>query len=40
MIRAKIEYAESAWSPPSKNHVKKIKRIKKMATKMVPELEE
>ena len=40
MIRPKMEYAETVWSPYKKKHVKKLERIQRMATKMVPELEE
>ncbi len=34
----KLEYAEVVWSPHKKKHIKKLERIQKMATKMVPEL--
>ena len=40
MIRAKLEYAETVWSPQMKKHVKKLERIQRTATKMVPELED
>jgi len=40
MIRPKLEYAEIVWSPHKKKHVKKLERIQRIATKMVPELEE
>ena len=40
MIRPKMEYAAIVWSPYKKKHVKKLERIQRMATKMVPELEE
>ena len=39
MIRSKLEYAEVIWSPKKKKHALKLKRIQKIATKMVPELE-
>lgn len=38
MIRPKLEYAEVVWSP-HKKHIKKLERIQRMASKMVPELE-
>ena len=40
MIRPKLEYAETVWSPHMKKHVKKLERIQRTATKMVPELED
>ena len=40
MIRPKLEYAEVIWSPYKKKHVLKLERIQKIATKMVPELED
>lgn len=39
MIRPKLEYAEVVWSPHKKKHIKKLERIQRMASKMVPELE-
>ena len=39
MIRPKLEYAEVIWSPHKKKHVLKLGRIQRIATKMVPELE-
>ena len=40
MIRPKPEYAEVIWSPHKKKHVSKLERIQRIATKMVPELED
>ena len=40
MIRSKLEYAEVIWSPHKKKHVLKLETIQRIATKMVPELEE
>ena len=40
MIRPKLEYVEVIWSPHKKKHVLKLKRIQRIATKMVPKLEE
>ena len=40
MIRPKLEYAEVIWSPHKKKHVLKLERIQRIATKMVPELED
>ena len=39
-IRPKLEYAEIIWSPHKKKHVLKLERILRIATKMVPELED
>ncbi|XP_050692945.1 uncharacterized protein LOC126983856 [Eriocheir sinensis] len=39
MIRPKLEYMETLWSPHMKKHIVKLERIQRMATKMVPELE-
>ena len=38
MIRPKLEYAGVVWSPHKKKHIKKLERIQRIATKMVPEL--
>ena len=35
-----MEYAAIIWSLHKKKHIKKLERIQRMATKMVPELEE
>ncbi len=40
MIRPKLEYDEMVWSPYKKKHVKKLERIQRIATKMVPELKD
>ena len=40
MIRPKLEYAAVVWSPYKKKHVRKLERIQRIATKMVPELRE
>ena len=40
MIRPKLEYAEVIWSPLKKKHVLKLEKIQRIATKMVPELED
>ena len=40
MIRPKLEYAEVIWFPHKKKHVLKLERIQKIATKIVPELED
>jgi len=40
LIRPRLEYAGVVWSPHKKKHVKKIERLQRMATKMVPELAE
>ena len=38
MIRSLLEYAGVVWSPHKKKHIRKIERLQRMATKMVPEL--
>lgn len=38
MIRPRLEYAGVVWSPHKKKHIRKIERLQRMATKMVPEL--
>ena len=40
MIRPKLEYAEVIGSPHKKKSVLTLERIKRTATKMVPELED
>ena len=40
MIRPKLEYAKVIWSPHKKKHVLKLERIQRIATKMVPDLED
>ena len=40
IIRPKLEYAEVIWSLHKKNHVLRLERIQRIATKMVPELED
>ena len=40
IIRPRLEYAGVVWSPYKKKHVKKLERLQRMATKMVPELVE
>ncbi len=39
MIRPKLEYAETVWSPYKKKKKEKLERIQRMAIKLVPELE-
>ena len=39
IIRPRLEYAGVVWTPHKKKHIKKLERLQKMATKMVPELE-
>ena len=38
IIRPKIEYAAVIWSPYKKKDIRKLERIQRAATKMVPEL--
>ena len=40
MIRPKLEYAAVVWSPHKKNNIRKLERIQRAATKMLPELRE
>ena len=40
MIRPKLEYAEVIFSPHKKKYVLKLERIHRIATKMVPKLED
>ena len=38
VIRPRLEYAEVVWSPYKKKHIRKLERLQRMATKMVPEM--
>ncbi len=38
MIRPKLEYAKVIWSPYKKKHINTLERIRRIATKMAPEL--
>ncbi len=40
MIRPKLEYAAVVWSPHKKKDIRKLERIQRTATKMIPELED
>ena len=40
MIRPRLEYAETVWSPHKKKNIRKVERVQRAATKMVPELRE
>ena len=40
MIRPKLEYAETVWSPHKKKNIRKLERVQRAATKMVPELKD
>ena len=40
MIRPKLEYAAVVWSPHKKKDIRKLERIQRTATKMVPELKD
>ena len=39
-VRPKLEYAAPLWNPYLKKHVRKLERVQRHATKMVPELRE
>ena len=38
MIRPKLEYAETVWSPHKKKNIRNLERVQRAATRMVPEL--
>ena len=40
MICPRLEYAPVVWSPHVKKDIRKLERIQRVATKMVPELRE
>ena len=40
MICPRLEYASVVWSPNAKEDIRKLVRIQRVATKMVPELRE
>ena len=40
MIRPKLQYSKVIWSSQKKMHVLKLQRIQRIATKMVPDLED
>ena len=38
MIRPRLEYAATVWSPHTKKNIRKLERVQRAATKLVPEL--
>ena len=38
LIRPRLEYAAVVWSPHTKKNIRKLERVQRAATKMVPEL--
>ena len=40
LIRPRLEYTASVWSPKTKKNIKILKRVPRAATKIVPELKD
>ena len=40
LIRPQLEYASVIWSPHLKKHIKKLERVQRLATRMVPQFKE
>ena len=40
LIRPQLEYAAVIWSPHMKKHVKKLEKVQRLATRMIPEFKE
>ena len=40
LIRPQLEYAAVIWSPHKKKHVKKLERVQKLGTRMIPGFKE
>ncbi len=40
ILRPKLEYAQVVWAPHLKNHVRKLERVQRAATKLVPTLQD
>ena len=40
LIRPQLEYAAVIWSPHMKKHVKKLERVQRLATRMIPDFKE
>lgn len=40
IIRPQLEYAAVIWSPHMKKHVKKLKRVQQLGTRMIPGFKE
>ena len=40
LIRPQLEYASVIWSPYMKKHVKKLERVQRLATRMIPQFKE
>lgn len=38
MIRPRLEYAATVWSPHHKKHINKLEKVQRAATRMIPEL--
>ena len=38
MVRPRLEYAATVWSPHTKKNIRKVERVQRAATKMIPEL--
>ena len=40
LIRPQLEYASIIWSPHLKKHIKKLERVQRLATRMIPQFKE
>ena len=40
IVRPKLEYAQVVWAPHLKKHIRKIERVQRAATKLVPNLQD
>ena len=40
ILRPKLEYAQVVWAPHLKKHIRKLERVQRAATKLVPGLQD